>query len=284
MVGITHTDGVIDKLPNIARLAVGLAFAKAGCQVVAPSDMMDGRIRAIKAKLLENGFGNRVPTMRSSPACSADRFAPQRVRSRWKVTASATSYHPGLEGWLTGQNLCDVAEDADILMVKPGYPFVRDTRKVAPDHPAAINQVGGEYATQLMASLGLNTRCWKVLKELSAQAPSFVSTINSFLRSLVPVRRVLRISRLKQHLGLSVKPKILINQPKADHEQVDYDRHGKLCDIRYGDRTASRTTEKRRVPDAEENGKLEHQSCVFSLQVFKPSHALTKVPQAAAII
>ncbi|KAI8807918.1 hypothetical protein BJ742DRAFT_811230 [Cladochytrium replicatum] len=151
--GITHADGVIDNLPSIARLAeVGLAFAKAGCQLIAPSDMMDGRIRAIKAKLLENGFGNRVAVMSYSAKFASVFYGPFRAAAGSKpMEGDRKCYQlpPGSRGLAKRANLRDVAEGADILMVKPAYPYldvVRDTREVAPDHPLAIYQVGGEYA------------------------------------------------------------------------------------------------------------------------------------------
>ena len=63
--GILSDDGSIDTPPSCQRIAeVALAYAKAGAHVVAPSDMMDGRIAAIKDALLSNGLGNKVSIMR----------------------------------------------------------------------------------------------------------------------------------------------------------------------------------------------------------------------------
>ena len=63
--GILTDDGSIDTPLSCQRIAdVALAYAKAGAHVVAPSDMMDGRIAAIKDALLNNGVGNKVSIMR----------------------------------------------------------------------------------------------------------------------------------------------------------------------------------------------------------------------------
>lgn len=59
--GILTEDGRIDHLQSITRIAeVALMYARSGAHVVAPSDMMDGRVFAIKQLLNQNGFGNKV--------------------------------------------------------------------------------------------------------------------------------------------------------------------------------------------------------------------------------
>ncbi|XP_034507356.1 delta-aminolevulinic acid dehydratase-like, partial [Ailuropoda melanoleuca] len=62
--GILRQDGTVQNEASCQRLAeVALAYAKAGCHIVAPSDMMDGRICAIKEALLANDMGNKVSVM-----------------------------------------------------------------------------------------------------------------------------------------------------------------------------------------------------------------------------
>ena len=62
--GLFRPDGSLDQGPSAARIAeVALAYARAGAHCVAPSDMMDGRIRAIKRALVDGGFGNRCTLM-----------------------------------------------------------------------------------------------------------------------------------------------------------------------------------------------------------------------------
>lgn len=78
-IGILDQQGNIDNLASITRLAqIALSFAKAGCQVIAPSDMMDGRIRAIKDILLKNGLGGQVAVMAYSAKFASAFYGPFR--------------------------------------------------------------------------------------------------------------------------------------------------------------------------------------------------------------
>lgn len=77
--GVLKTDGTLDNAASINRLAqVSLGFVQAGCQLIAPSDMMDGRIGAIKAKLIENGYGSTVPVMSYSAKFASSFYGPFR--------------------------------------------------------------------------------------------------------------------------------------------------------------------------------------------------------------
>ncbi|KAJ3054357.1 hypothetical protein HK097_002021 [Rhizophlyctis rosea] len=151
--GILNDDGSINNQPSIARLAeVSLNYAKAGCQVIAPSDMMDGRIRAIKETLLANGLGGKVSVMSYSAKFASAFYGPFR-----DAAGSAPSFGnrkcyqlpPGGRGLARRAMIRDAAEGADILMVKPAYPYldiVREGKELVPDLPMAIYQVSGEYA------------------------------------------------------------------------------------------------------------------------------------------
>ena len=62
--GVLNEDGTINIEPSVKRIGeVALSYARAGADCVAPSDMMDGRIREIKRVLIDNGFGNKVTLM-----------------------------------------------------------------------------------------------------------------------------------------------------------------------------------------------------------------------------
>lgn len=77
--GILHADGTINNQPSVERLAeVAVNYAKAGAHCVAPSDMMDGRIRAIKKGLIEAGFGNKVTLMAYSAKFASSLYGPFR--------------------------------------------------------------------------------------------------------------------------------------------------------------------------------------------------------------
>lgn len=70
---------VIDNGKSVKRMQeVALAYARAGAQIVAPSDMMDGRIGAIKQALVDNGFGNRCSVMSYSAKFASGMYGPFR--------------------------------------------------------------------------------------------------------------------------------------------------------------------------------------------------------------
>ncbi|KAI9347985.1 hypothetical protein DFJ73DRAFT_449149 [Zopfochytrium polystomum] len=151
--GILRDDGTLDNEASIARLAqVAVAFARAGCQLVSPSDMMDGRVGAIKKALHENGFGNKAAVMAYSAKFASVFYGPFRDAACSAPKAGdrkAYQLPPGARGLARRAVIRDAAEGADIVMVKPGYPYldiVRDTKELVPDLPIAIYQVSGEYA------------------------------------------------------------------------------------------------------------------------------------------
>jgi porphobilinogen synthase len=76
---VLHEDGTINTTPSVARIAeVALAYARAGADCVAPSDMMDGRIKAIKRVLIDAGLGNRCTLMSYSAKFASALYGPFR--------------------------------------------------------------------------------------------------------------------------------------------------------------------------------------------------------------
>jgi porphobilinogen synthase len=77
--GVLHEDGTLNTEPSVARIAeVALAYARAGAHCVAPSDMMDGRIRAIKRALVDAGLGNRCTLMSYAAKFASALYGPFR--------------------------------------------------------------------------------------------------------------------------------------------------------------------------------------------------------------
>lgn len=77
--GILHEDGTINATPSAERIAqVALAYAQAGAHCVAPSDLMDGRIKAIKRKLIDSGLGNKCLLMSYSAKFASGLYGPFR--------------------------------------------------------------------------------------------------------------------------------------------------------------------------------------------------------------
>lgn len=151
--GYLHTDGTIDTAPSVARIAeVAVNYARAGAHCVAPSDMMDGRIKAIKRGLIDAGFGNKVTLMSYSAKFASSLYGPFR-----DAAGSAPSFGdrkcyqlpPAAKGLARRAILRDVEEGADIIMVKPALPYldvIADAAQLASDHPLACYQVSGEFA------------------------------------------------------------------------------------------------------------------------------------------
>lgn len=129
---------------------VAVSQARAGADMVAPSDMMDGRVAAIRSALDADGFTN-TPIMSYAVKYASSFYGPFR-----EAAGSAPSfgdrksyqmdYHNRREG--IREALLDVEEGADIIMVKPSMSYLDIVREVyeAVDVPVATYSVSGEYA------------------------------------------------------------------------------------------------------------------------------------------
>lgn len=151
--GILWEDGSIQNEASCTRLAeVSLAYARAGCHIVAPSDMMDGRIGAIKKALISNGLGNKVSVLSYSAKFASCFYGPFRDAAQSKPAFGDRKCYqlpPGARGLASRAVDRDVREGADMLMVKPGMPYldlVREVKDKHPDLPLAVYHVSGEYA------------------------------------------------------------------------------------------------------------------------------------------
>jgi porphobilinogen synthase len=132
----------------LARMAV--AQAAAGADIVAPSDMMDGRVRAIRAALDEAGHTGTGILAYSAKYCSAF-YGPFRdaLDSAPRAGDKKTyQMDPANAREAIREVKLDVAEGADLVMVKPAGPYLDIIRAVraAVDVPVAAYQVSGEYA------------------------------------------------------------------------------------------------------------------------------------------
>jgi len=144
-------DGEVDNDSTLELLAkTALSHAQAGADMVAPSDMMDGRVAEIRATLDENNFSH-IPIMSYAvkyassfygPFRDAADGAPQFGDRRGYQMDPANSREAFREASL------DVEEGADILMVKPAVSYLDIIGKLRDefDHPIAAYHVSGEYA------------------------------------------------------------------------------------------------------------------------------------------
>lgn len=154
--GILNKEGYVQNdvtLPYLARIAV--SHAKAGADMVAPSDMMDGRVAAIRAALDENGFMN-VPIMAYSAKYASSFYGPFRAAAHSAPAfGDRKTYQMDIAN--TDEALreveLDLEEGADIVMVKPALSYLDIIRRVKDNFnaPIAAYNVSGEYAMIKMA-------------------------------------------------------------------------------------------------------------------------------------
>jgi porphobilinogen synthase len=151
--GILREDGSLDNSQSVDRISdVALAYAVAGAHCVAPSDMNDGRVRAIKLKLIEAGIAHQVLLMSYSAKFSGCLYGPFRDAAGSTPSFGDRKCYqlpPGGRGLARRAIQRDIAEGADIIMVKPASSYldiISDAKELAKDMPVAAYQVSGEYA------------------------------------------------------------------------------------------------------------------------------------------
>ncbi|HWE15930.1 MAG TPA: porphobilinogen synthase [Hyphomicrobiaceae bacterium] len=128
-----------------------LVQAEAGCDIIAPSDMMDGRVGAIRAALEAQGHTN-VQIMAYAAKYASAFYGPFRdaVGSSKTLTGDKRTYQmdPANSDEALREVALDIAEGADMVMVKPGMPYLDIVRRVKDTFgmPTFAYQVSGEYA------------------------------------------------------------------------------------------------------------------------------------------
>jgi porphobilinogen synthase len=149
--GLLRADGAVDNDATIELLArTAVSQAQAGADMVAPSDMMDGRVGHIRAELDDHGLTDTAIVAYSAKMASAF-YGPFR-----EAADSAPSFGDRRAYQMDGANpdeavreaLLDRDEGADVLMVKPALPYLDVVRRVkdATRMPVAAYNVSGEYA------------------------------------------------------------------------------------------------------------------------------------------
>jgi len=144
-------DGYVDNDKTLELLAkTALSHVEAGADMVAPSDMMDGRVKAIRQMLDGNGFQN-IPVMAYAAKYASAFYGPFREAAESAPQfGDRRSYQMDPSNWREALREVeqDIAEGADIVMVKPALPYLDVIRKVRDtfNHPLAAYSVSGEYA------------------------------------------------------------------------------------------------------------------------------------------
>jgi porphobilinogen synthase len=152
-------DGIILNDETVAILVrQALVQAEAGCDIIAPSDMMDGRVGAIREGLDAAGFGD-VQIMAYAAKYASAFYGPFRdaVGSNATLIGDKRTYQmdPANTDEALREVELDIAEGADMVMVKPGMPYLDILHRVkeAFGMPTFAYQVSGEYA-MIMAAAG----------------------------------------------------------------------------------------------------------------------------------
>ncbi len=151
-------DGRVLNDPTLELLArTALSHAEAGCDMVAPSDMMDGRVGAIRQALDENGF-TQIPVMAYSAKYASAFYGPFR-----EAAGSAPAFGDRRTYQMDPANAAealrevelDLAEGADIVMVKPALAYMDIICRVKDGfgRPVAAYNVSGEYSMVKAAAL-----------------------------------------------------------------------------------------------------------------------------------
>ncbi|MBI3038179.1 porphobilinogen synthase [bacterium] len=175
--GIPDSQGYIqndETLPFLCQMA--LSHAKAGADMIAPSDMMDGRVGVIRSALDIDGF-TRIPIMSYAAKFSSCFYGPFREAAHSAPSfGDRTSYQmsPSNRREALFEMTLDMDEGADILMVKPAMPYldVIYEARIRFDCPIAAYQVSGEYS---------------MIK--AASANGWVDERGAVLESLLAIRR-----------------------------------------------------------------------------------------------
>lgn len=156
--GLVTPDGEIQNDPTLELLAAAaVSQARAGADIIAPSDMMDGRVAAIRTALDAVGFQN-LPIMSYAVKYASSFYGPFRdaaegapkFGNRKAYQMDPANAREGLR-----EAAADIEEGADIIMVKPGLPYLDIIRQVRDnfDVPVGAYQVSGEYSQIKAAAL-----------------------------------------------------------------------------------------------------------------------------------
>jgi porphobilinogen synthase len=172
--GLLREDGSVDNDPSVELIArTAVSHARAGADAVAPSDMMDGRIGAIRRALDDEGFTD-TPIIAYSAKYASAFYGPFR-----DAAGSAPAFgdrrgyqmDPANADEAVREAMADVEEGADVIMVKPALPYLDVVRAVKEKSrmPVAAYNVSGEYAmVKVAAAAGLLDERAAVLEALTA--------------------------------------------------------------------------------------------------------------------
>ena len=171
--GVLTPDGRVDNDATLVRYAeMGVALAEAGAHLVGPSGMMDGQVGAVRAALDAAGHVD-VGVLAYAVKYASAFYGPFREAVQSSLEGDRRTYQLDAANGKEAlrEVLLDVAEGADLVMVKPAMAYLDVVARVAEavDVPVAAYQVSGEYAMiEAAAERGWITRVAAVLESLTA--------------------------------------------------------------------------------------------------------------------
>lgn len=192
--GVFDTEGRLDNHASIHRLSdIAAKYALAGAHIIAPSDMMDGRVKAIKEALEHSNLLSRVAVMSYSAKFASSFYGPFRDAAKSKPSFGDRKCYqlpPGAKGLACRAIQRDVEEGADIVMVKPGYPYldiVKEASLIAPHYPIAVYQVSGEYSMLYHSAVTHNLMDFKdaVTESLEAYTRAGATVLITYFTPMV---------------------------------------------------------------------------------------------------
>ena len=154
--GVVHNNEVCNDLTVENLVKQSITAAKAGADMLAPSAMMDGQVKAIRQELDAAGY-EHVAILAHSAKFASSFYGPFRAAVDCELSGNRKGYQldyaNGRQALLEAS--LDEAEGADILMVKPGTPYLDVLSRLRQEThlPLAAYQVGGEYAGIKFAAL-----------------------------------------------------------------------------------------------------------------------------------
>lgn len=158
--GIVIGDEIDNDITNEALVKQALVLAESGCDIIAPSDMMDGRIFSIRYALEDNGFKNTQILSYAAKYAShfyspfRDAVGSQQQGKNIDKKTYQMDFRNAKEALIEVE--LDIQEGADMVIIKPGMPYLDIIKTVTTNYdiPVIAYQVSGEYAMIKFAALG----------------------------------------------------------------------------------------------------------------------------------
>ncbi len=186
--GVLRPDGVVDNDASLELLArIAVSQARAGADLIAPSDMMDGRVGVIRAALDDENHSD-IPILAYSAKFASAFYGPFReAAGSTPAFGDRRAYQmdPANGDEALRESRLDVEEGADIVMVKPALPYLDVIRRVKDETqmPVAAYHVSGEYAMIKAASaagyLDEQTAVLETLTSIRRAGADFVITYHA---------------------------------------------------------------------------------------------------------